>query len=643
MKSTFIKKIIDCAVTNSGKTAVVDENGKNRVSYGELLTLALKVSRYIKQQNPEKDRFVCINMEKSAKYLACELGTWLAGCTAVPISNTYPEERVNYIANHCSASITLNQNSLGAIIDMAPDSLTLPDSSSNALLIYTSGSTGNPKGILHTFNTLDNMVTYPLIPGLDMKNVKYASGAPFTFALAVRSWSVLAEGGEFHILDNNTVKSPQLLADYVKDYAITVCNISPSAQKFFKNKSPELKIVFGGGEKYTTQYSKDGYVVWSDYGQSETISAIANFQLPDHPMEKVPLGKCNPSFKYRIIDEQENDVPQGEVGELILKGPLFKEYFKEPELTAEAIIDGWLHTKDLVYQTPTEELVFVNRKDWMIKINGQRVEPGEIEYSMRRIPGIKDALVKDFTRNDGSVYICAYYISEKEIPREQMVQSLQSQLNSYMIPSYFVKLDEFPTLPNGKLDRKSLAAPDFDNFRAEYTAPENERQEIICKAMASVLGLEKIGIFDDFFALGGDSILCMKLCSCLKENNLNCSVRLIYGNSTPKALDNAINDSKSEEKMDTERFKDQYPLPYQSYYLDYQLYSPNQCVANNIMYLKMNRQNVDPYRLKDVVNKAVKHYANLSSVFTYNDQSDLVFRYRPDLIEEIELTETTEE
>ncbi len=646
MQSEFIKRIVNSINENASKIAIYDRDGSRCCTYGDFYVLSRRVASYIKKNGIAPGSYVGILLPKSIEFLAAELGIWFAGCASVPLGISYPQERIEYIKKNCDSPLIITSDMWGEIIDYEPMDICISQAEDDAFIIYTSGSTGNPKGVLHTFATMDELTSKSIAGSIPMENLSYASAAPFTFALSFRVWNILVTGNVLHILSDDVVKSTNMLEEYLEKYEISIATISPAVLKIFHSRSPKLKYVFGGGEKFTTQYSKDGYELWSDYGQSETVYSIANYKLPDHPMDKVPLGMCREGLQYRIIDEDGNDVEKGNTGELILKGKFFREYFKQPDITEETIMDGWLHTKDLVYENENGELQYVNRKDWMIKINGQRVEPGEVEGVMRDVPGILDAVVKDFTREDGSVYLCGYYIADKDITLSEMKDNLKKRLNSYMIPSFFVRVDEFPRLPNGKLNRKALKEPDITFMSGEYVAPENELEEKICLAMSRALNIERLSAVADFFEMGCDSVRCMKFSAIMKEEyGIEIATKEIYKYPTAQKLSDAIEkmDALQEDVYDPEAIhQDQYPLPYQIYYLDYQLYSPWKLLANVIMYLEMDRKEVDANEFQEALNKVLHHFAIFGTVFTYNDDLELVMRYRPELIENVEVVETTQ-
>ena len=216
-----------------------------------------------------------------------------------------------------------------------------------------------------------------------------------------------------------------------------------------------------------------------------------------------------------------------------------------------------------------------------------------------------------------------------------------------MMPAHFIPLDAMPVNANGKLDRLSLKEPEEEQFASEYAAPTNPTEERLCRVMAEVLGVDRVGIHDDFFRIGGDSISCMSLIAQLNEPRI--SVRLLYKHRTPAAIAQALKDAQAITEADNEdeenrlALKQDQPLtPYQLYYLDYQLYSPELIVTNLPYLCSFPREAVDPQALKKAVDHVTHHFAAFGTVFMFNDAVELIQRYCPDRIPEIGITETTE-
>ena len=549
MKNTYLKPLVESLVKNGKYVAIVDNGGKRETTYYQLNEFVKRVVEYLKNKKVNPQSFIPINLPTCFEYIGIEIGLWLSDCVAVPMGPSFPPDRIEYIKNHCDAPFIIDSNELEIIKNTNPcDDFCDPDMKDNAFLIYTSGSTGNPKGIIHTFESLDAKHSKKV-------QIKYtnddhwAMSAPLYFIASAANFKVLKEGAQLHFYDDETRKDVKKISDYIEKFKITYTFLSPSVLANFTNKSPSLKLVFTGSEKLTGQCSKDGYKLMNCYGMTETCGTLTSF-LVKHSYETTPVGI--PEDEWALLGDDGKPVNQGEIGELCLKGVFTPGYYKDPEKTAELYKGGYLHTNDLMRQLPDGNLVYVNRKDWMVKINGQRVEPGEVESAIKKLEGVENAIVKGFDGENGNQFIVGFYKGEAD--SETLRKELSKRVPPYMVPLHFVKVKEFSLLPNGKINRKILSAPKGNDLVTTYVAPTNKIEQQLCDAFAAIFNLEKVGITDDFFLLGGDSIKVMVLQQ--KCENLDLSSSLIYKEHTPQ---NIAKELKIEEIIDTSNM-DKAPL-----------------------------------------------------------------------------------
>ena len=541
--SIFIESLISASSRYSRSTAIVDNEGNRKTSFGQLFKLAGKVSSYIKAQKIERQSFICVMMPHCAELIAAEIGVWMSGCAAVPMFSYFPQARKDYILKHCNSALLIDEALIEVIKGLPSDNIsTIPYKDDNAVILYTSGSTGNPKGVLHTFRTLDAGVPRSLVPGYNMENMIYGNAVPLTFGASFFLYDVLIAGGTVHLYSDEVRLDAQKMADYIRDNNITASVITPAALTVFRNVSDSLKLVITAGERLTTQHSRDGYSLYNIYGQTETINYLTSYRVDDSPMTEVPLGHFVNEIEYRIVKEDDTDASANEEGELCVRGNFCKEYYKEPELTAQLYRGGWLHTKDIVRIGGDGLLYYVNRKDWMVKVNGQRVEPGEVEKAMCRIDGISDAIVKDFDNKRGSRYLCGYYISET-VDEETVKSELKKVLPSYMVPLHFVRMQSFPLNQNGKKDRMALQEPQRKIETRQISGPANETEKILCDAFCKVLELDEVDVNDDFFRIGGDSVNVMRVQEACPT--LALTSKMIYGLKTPRQIAEAVSSHKA--------------------------------------------------------------------------------------------------
>ena len=526
--------------------AVVDAGGRI-TTYRQLGELTRRIAGGLASIDLPENSFIPILLPTSMEYIAAEMGVWMAGHAIVPMGTTFPEGRIEYIKEHCDAPLVIDEQRLKVLVeaDELRDEPERFEHHQNAMLIYTSGSTGEPKGILHCFDSLSWHVHTGALQEVQTEMV-WGTSSPFYFVAAMSNFPVLKGGGQLHLYSSDVIFDIRKLEDYIEEHGVTHTFISPAVLANFHNHSKSLKVVFTGSEKLVSQCSRDGYVLYNNYGMTETLGTLLHFKV-EKPYESTPVGTPNQKevTDMMLVDDDGKPVAEGEEGELVVKGCFCKGYYKDPERTAQLYRDGWLHTNDILRRLPDGNYVYVNRKDWMVKINGQRVEPGEVEQAIQHIEGVTKAIVKGFDGKMGSQYLCGYYTSDGSITPEEIRHTLSERLPPYMVPLHIVKVDEFSFLPNGKVNRKALLPPDSSELLSNYIAPTNEVERTLCEAFAQVLGMEQVGIDDDFFMLGGDSIKVMRLqqqCERLRVGNetsgmvLNLTSKLIYKGKTPRHI-----------------------------------------------------------------------------------------------------------
>ncbi len=530
----YIRLLAEAGESFVDNPALIDQGGERVTDYRTFSEFMKKAASWIYAKGLSERAFIPVRLKASMEYAACVCGIWLSGHIAVPMGASFPQERVKYICLNCEAPFIIDEAAVKEIREQEPlDISVFPESkdSDTALLLYTSGSTGMPKGILHTFEGLlanqrmGNRAVY-------QTGQAWAMGAPFYFVASVAVYKVLTLGGAVHLLDEETMRDVGKLEEYYAAHHITVGFISPSVLSNFHSRDEALKLVMTGSERLTGQCSREGYKLYNNYGMSETMGTVCSF-LVDRPYDTTPVGIPPETSVWALLDDDMNPVKDGEEGEYCTKGPYTTGYFKDPEATEKLFRGGWLHTGDILKKLPDGNLVYINRKDWMVKINGQRVEPGEIENVLRAIPGISGAVVKAVKGAGEQIALCAYYTGES-FEDEELRTRLSEKLAPYMVPGFFTHLDKFPINQNGKIDRKNLPEPDIMSRRAEYAPPENDTESMLCRAFEDALGVSQVGRNDDFFAMGGDSIRVMKLISGCPE--LDLTSKQVYALRTPAEI-----------------------------------------------------------------------------------------------------------
>ena len=321
-------------------------------------------------------------------------------------------------------------------------------------------------------------------------------------------------------------------------------------------------------------------------------------------------------------------------------------YINLPEETEKAFKNGMYHTGDLARVDEKGNYVLLGRSGDMIKINGNRIEPAEIEASVKQVLGISWAAARGFEEN-GKSYLCAYYTEDVAVDPDRMREELSKRLPYYMIPAYYMKIDKVPLKPNGKMDRKALPKPDASDFKTDYAAPENETQEKLCTAMAAVLGLEQVGINDDFYELGGDSLGSIKVITESDLPGLNASE--IFRGRTPKKIaalyeENHANDDGEDPVIKNARaMKTDHPLTAEQLYMvDYQLYTPKSTMYNLFTMMKFGKEMFDTRKVADAMHTAIRNHSALLTTFRFNDDGEIVQHYTPEVLQDIRVERLSE-
>ena len=603
----FILRLLDSFKTNEDKIAVVDQDGQRQTTYKQLLTMARRVAGYLQHRDYSPHSFIGICLPSSMEYVATEIGVWLAGHAIVPMGDKYPQERIDYIMHHCQSPLLIDDEIIQAMMNTEPtESYVIPQENDTNVLFYTSGSTGVPKAVMGTF------ASYRISPKdesiINEENITVMGiTSPMYFVVSKQLFTIIAKGGIANIIPAEIIKDIRLLEDYLAKHQIEYVFMPPSILTHYRNKSPHLKVVIAAAERLFG-ISSSTYKIYNYYGQTETGGAIFSYYV-DKKYDNTPIGKPDADVEYCILDTEEKPVAPGEEGELCVRGPFASGYYKEPELTEVLYRGGWLHTGDIVYQLPDGNLMFVNRQDWMVKINGQRVEPGEVETTIKEVDGVKNAVVKGFTTK-GRQFLCAYYIANSNISEETIREYLLAKLPTYMVPAYFVRMERFPILPSGKTDRQALLAPNVQaegGARPPYAEPIDAVEKQLCDAFKKTLSIDRVGIDDDFFELGGDSIRVMEIQTLCP--NLTLSSRVIYEHRTPRKIAEAC---KHTEQVSYEVQKD-YPLSQTQLGIYVECMSRQGEVAYNNGMLFQLKPTVDIYRLSKACEVVVEAHPYINT------------------------------
>lgn len=621
----FLQKFLDTVATYPERAAFVDKDGERSTSYKKLDELSGRVAAFLKNKGFQKEDLIAINLEKSMEYTAVQLGVIKAGIAFVPLSESMGQERFSHVLKDSGAKLVFDAACWEKAMEaepLSPEEWADSDEHDLALIIYTSGSTGKPKGVVEEYGAYrftTKGTAEEVVEPYTMKDdaIRFANVAPVTFsAFTIINVSLLYNAGTIYIVSDAVVKNPLLYMQFLKDHRIDAMFLTASMIKpLSENRSLSPKAIMLSSERVSDVYSTK-FAVLNLYCNTELMSTACNFVI-DKPYSNTPIGR-NCSYTDMILLD-DGKVSEKE-GEICLCLPYFRGYLNQKEETEKAFVSiggkKFFCTRDVARRGEDGLLYVLGRADDMVKINGNRVEPAEVETALKKVLETKMVAVKTF-ENKGKHYLCAYYQKEYSIPVETIRASLKPLLPAYMIPSFFVQMKKIPLNINGKIDRKNLLIPNFVSQNT-YVAPRTECEKILCDAFKEALEdfeeIEKIGIDDDFFLMGGDSVSAMELM--LACEGLKLTVPLIYEKRTVRALAEVLDKKMSLSSPATAKETPEEKLPLilsQKEVLDYEACLPGTIVDNVPLYLTL-RSDLDEKKLYQALKKVIEAHPALRTV-----------------------------
>lgn len=621
----YLQKFKETVATYPERAAVVDKDGERSTTYKKLDELSGRVAAFLKNKGFQKEDLIAINLEKSMEYLAVELGVMKAGIAYVPLSESMGQERITHVLKDSGAKLVFDAACWEKAMEaepLSPEAWADSDEHDLAFIIYTSGSTGKPKGVVEEYGAYrftTKGTAEEVVEPYTMKDdaIRFANVAPVTFsAFTIINVSLLYNAGTIYIVSDAVVKNPLLYMQFLKDHRIDAMFLTASMIKpLSENRSLSPKAIMLSSERVSDVYSTK-FAVLNLYCNTELMSTACNFVI-DKPYSNTPIGR-NCSYTDMILLD-DGKVSEKE-GEICLCLPYFRGYLNQQEETEMAFVSiggkKFFCTRDIARRGDDGLLYVLGRADDMVKINGNRVEPAEVETVLKKVLETKMVAVKAFEKK-GKYYLCAYYQKEDSIPVETIRASLKPLLPAYMIPSFFVQMKKIPLNINGKIDRKNLLIPNFVSQNT-YVAPRTECEKILCDAFKEALEdfeeIEKIGIDDDFFLMGGDSVSAMELMLACEE--LKLTVPLIYEKRTVRALAEVLDKKISLSSPATAKETPEEKLPLilsQKEVLDYEACLPDTIVDNVPLYLTL-RSDLDEKKLYQALKKVIEAHPALRTV-----------------------------
>ena len=574
---TFVDLFREAVQKYPDRPAVRD--GMGEITYKELDKLSDYVAQKLTENGFGREKAAGILCGRTKEFAIGYVGVMKAGGAYVPLDPEYPQSRIEYMLKDSGAENLLVINryrslagfydkniiSLDNVAAQAENfelsvELTPPAPENLAYMIYTSGSTGKPKGVMLEQRNLMNLIEYICQTRKLTPDDIVAEFASFCFdASVIDLFAPLTAGSVLYILPEGIRKDAVAVGKFIKDANITTATFPTQMGELVAElleDAPSLKFVTLGGEKFK-YYRERTYQMINGYGPTENTVSSTEFWV-DKQYDNIPIGKSQRNVRSYIVDENLNRLPVGASGELCHSGrQIARGYHNLPEKTASVFVENpfsvceedkrLYRTGDMVRMKGDGNIEYIGRIDSQVKIRGYRVELGEIEGAILKHELVRSAAVTVIEKG-GNKYITAYYTGET-IPDDQLKTFLEPLIPDYMMPSFFVHIEELPITPGGKVDKKALPLPEITTAAsATYVEPVTAAQRALCEIFEKALGTEKVGIEDNFFELGGSSLTASKVAVMCLSKNISIVYADIFKYPTVRELAAIVDNSEAFEK-----------------------------------------------------------------------------------------------
>ncbi|GAB2677882.1 non-ribosomal peptide synthetase [Nocardia goodfellowii] len=557
-------------------SAVAIVAGAQRLTYREFEERTNRLARVLSAAGAGPERAVALSIPRSIESVLAMCAVAKTGAAFVPIDPGYPADRIEYMVRDSGVVVgltvaaargalpdrvtwlTLDDESMGQLVaeqlsaPLRDDELSVPiHLDQPAYLLYTSGSTGLPKGVTVTHRGLANLVDNSGTAfGVTADSVVAHAVSP-SFDISIEELLVAFAAGATVAVVPPAAYAGEELAEVLRAHQVTHLNVTPAVVASLDPATlPSLRTVIVGGDacppELVTRWA--GRRLLNGYGPTETTITVT-VSAPLEPAAPVTIGSLARGVAAVVLDPWLRPVAPGATGELYLGGPaVARGYHQRNGLTASRFVADpytpgarMYRTGDLVRwcrRAGRLELEYAGRSDFQVKVRGYRIELGEIDAALRRQPGVDFALTLGAKSPAGATALVAYVLGEPGVePRpEALKAAVGEQLPAYMVPSVIMVIDHVPLTPVGKVDRRALPAPDFGVRTVVRRAPSTPREEVLAALFAEVLGVDAVGADDNFFALGGDSIISIQLVSRARTAGLAFSARDVFERKTVAAL-----------------------------------------------------------------------------------------------------------
>jgi len=638
-------------------------------TYRELDARSNAIAAALIAAGTQRGNIVALLLDRTGLIPAAILGILKASAAYLPIDPAYPPDRAAFMTADSGVKVLLTDNALSAKVpagsfavincDTLPATASEPDISAHspddtAYIIFTSGSTGKPKGCMISHRNVVRLMraTDPWFAFNERDVWTLFHSSAFDFSVW-EIWGALLYGGRLAVVPWLTTRSPEDFCRLLCQEGVTVLNQTPSAfrqliaaEPLARSTDPALppfalRYIIFGGEALEMQSLRPWFERHGDqqprlvnmYGITETTVHVTCRPLTAGDLTGGSfIGEPIPDLQLHVLDPRSRQpAPLGVPGEMYVAGAgLAKGYLNRPELTAERFPQSWLSdpsdkaprlsaighrlykTGDLARRLPNGELEFLGRIDDQVKIRGFRIELGEIESFLCTHPDIREACVLVSEDRPGDKRLCAWFVSATPPATEALRAHLKSRLPDYMIPAAFTAMSAFPLTTNGKLDRRALPAPAQEIATRSFTAPASPNEQKLAAIWSKVLRLERVGTHDNFFEIGGDSILSIQVIARAREAGLRLTPRQLFENPTVAGLAALVTDTPAHTQSVAEVTGPFQPSPIQQWFLSQELEGANHW---NQTFLFTVSERLDTAALTAALRAIIAHHSALRQRF----------------------------
>ena len=648
--------LADAVEQHADRTALVA--GTTTLTYRNFGARVHRCARVLAERGIGPGSVVAVAAPRSEATVVALAAVVAAGAAYLPVDLSYPAARIEFMLTDAAPDLVLVAG-VDAVPGTAPQ-LALADLAAaadgragapltdadrtralhpadGAYVVYTSGSTGTPKGVLGTAAALANRLAWQstrVRPSVD--DVRLAKSSLSFIDGSTELFAGLLSGATLVLADDTASRDVEALADLVIAHRVRMLTAVPSLAEALATSRPDateqVDTWFLSGETLGANViaALPGARVINSYGSSEVAGDVTTWTAPAVGADRVRIGTPVDGVTARILDRWLRPVPDGVTGELYVGGiQSARGYLGRPDLTVTRFVadpagtgERLFRTGDLVRRTATGDLEFVSRADHQISLRGFRIEPGEIEAALLNHPAVTAALVTVRPSASGTDLLVGYVVaSETPGPDTAALQDhLRAVVPDYMIPAAFVVLDEMPTLPNGKVDRAAL--PDPADMRSSRE-PATEDERAVCEVLAELLGVPDVGPDDDFFALGGNSLLATRFSSALRARaGRNPSIRDIFDLRTPARIAASVPAEATGPELAPREHGDLAPMSAAQRRLWFLFRLEGASATYNIPYTMRLRGDLDLDAMREALRRLIAGHETLRTVFTEAGEDD---------------------